>query len=427
MARGNVAVGRGEGAAKLPAEGGGARVRAPEGRRTLSVMRSQSARRARPRSGLLLVWAAAAALSPAARAADAAPPAAAGFDFENGALGAEWSASDAEAKLSITADAANVASGKGALEFLYPARQGAFEQMGVTGLTVAEANCLSLKLKATSPTSVSLGVQERGGATYQGLLWIPADQWVQIGCRLDDLILAEGSTDASGRLEAAEIGGFFLADLANLPGEVGRALGWKEGEQRVWLDDLGFAQNPKAPSRGKIEAFGGEWLAVVESFESAALWVLPIRQAGLKLVDGAPKAGKQALEMTYSLGRGRWVGVVAAPPGWIDRSAATKLRLWLRSPLSARVVIVLEERDGTKYESSLKTPADNAWHEAVIPLSDFLIDDETPDENAALDAGQIHRVILLVDTFDADVRANGTGTVTVDDIGFVMPTQPTQP
>ena len=65
--------------------------------------------------------------------------------------------------------------------------------------------------------------------------------------------------------------------------------------------------------------------------------------------------------------------------------------------------------------------------QAVIPLADFVLDDATTDENGQLDAAQVHRVIILVDTFDADVKANGTGTVALDDIGFIAPTAPNPP
>jgi len=350
------------------------------------------------------------------------------FDFEGDALDPSWWALDPQAKLSITTEAANVASGRGGLEFLYPAREGVFEQMGVSGLTVERANCLTLKLKLASATSISVGVQERSGAVYQGLLWAPPGKWVSVRSRLDDLILAEGSTDASGRLDPAEVTTVSLADLANLPGETGRALGWKEGEQRLWVDDLALADDPQAPSRGRVEKLGDEWLAVVEGFESDAWWVLPIRQAGLKPVEGAPKAaGRQALEFTYALSKGRWVGFVTAPPGWMSLAGATKFHLWFRGPLGARLVVVLEERDGTKYEASLKVPPDDKWHQAIVPLSDFLVGDEAAGQNAPLDPGQVHRVIILVDTFDADVKANGTGTVAVDDLGMILPAPPAEP
>jgi hypothetical protein len=346
-------------------------------------------------------------------------------DFEADEIDDRWSARDDQATLAITREPAHVASGRGALEFVYSPRQGVFEQIGFGGLAVDGGDTLSVKVKATSPASVSLGIEEQNGAMYQGLLWIDAGKWVTVETRLDELILAETSTDDNGRPDADQIRGFFLADLANLPGETGRALGLKEGEQRLWLDDLEVSSKPKARSRSRVERLGDEWLLVVDGFEDDVPWVLPIREAGLKLVNGAPKAaGRRALEMTYSLGKGRWVGFVSAPPGRLDLAAGTEFHMWAKTALSARLVVVLEERDLSKYETAAKVDPDDKWHSIRIPLQDFLIDDDAPDENDQLDIGQVHRLIVLVDTFDADVTPAGTGAVALDDIGIVMPTRP---
>lgn len=346
-------------------------------------------------------------------------------DFEAEELDSRWSALDAEATLSVTHEAANVGSGRGALELGYRPRQGVFEQIAFSGLGAERANALRLKLKPSSPTSISLGVEEQSGALYQGLLRIEAGKWVAVDACLDELILAENSADADNRLDPEEIRGFFLADLANLPGEAGRALGLKEGEQRLWLDDLELAQAAKTKRRSRVDRLGDEWLLVLDGFEDDVPWVLPIREAGLAFVNGAPKTqGKRALEMTYTLAKGRWVGFVCAPPGRFDLGPGTDLHVWVKAALSARMVIVLEERGGSKYETAFKPEADDKWHAVRLPLSGFLMDDNARDENGQLDIGQVHRVILLVDTFDADVTAMGVGSIAVDDIGIVIPTRP---
>ena len=347
------------------------------------------------------------------------------LDFESEELDPRWSAVDAEAALSITREAANVANGRGALEFAYSSRQGVFEQISFSGLGVEQASVLSLKIRATSPTSISLGVEEQNGAMYQGLLRVAAAKWVGVSVSLDDLVLAENSQDDNDRLDPDQLRGFFLADLANLGGETGRALGLKDGEQHLWLDDLQLTENAKVTLRGRVEKLGDEWLLVVDGFEDDVAWVLPIREAGLDFVNGAPKAqGRRALEMTYTLDKGRWVGFVCAPPNRLDLSAGTEFHMWTKAELSARMVVVLEERDGSKYETAAKTEADGKWHSVRLPLAEFLMDDDTTDENGQLDVGQVYRLILLVDTFDADVTPAGTGSIAIDDIGIVAPTRP---
>jgi len=346
------------------------------------------------------------------------------LDFESDELDPRWSAVDPEAVLSITREAANVATGRGALELAYSPRQGVFEQISFSGLGVEQASVLSLKIKATSATSLSIGVEEQNGAMYQGLLRAAADKWVGVSVSLDELVLAENSQDDNGRLDPDQLRGFFLADLANLGGETGRALGLKEGEQRLWLDDLELDQNAKVTLRSRVEKLGDEWLLVVDGFEDGVAWVLPIREAGLAFVNGAPEAqGRRALEMTYTP-KGRWVGFVCAPPSRLDLSAGTEFHMWTKAELSARMVVVLEERDGSKYETAAKTEADGKWHSVRLPLAEFLMDDDTTDENGQLDVGQVYRLILLVDTFDADVTPAGTGSIAIDDIGIVAPTRP---
>ena len=228
------------------------------------------------------------------------PPPVSQVGFESDELDDRWSATDAEAVLALTQEKAHVANGRGALEFAYSARQGAFEQITFTGLGAEAANALALKVKATSPTSISLGVEEQNGAMYQALLWMGPGEWVEVNAWLDELILAENSADENGTLDADQVRGFFLADLVNLPGEAGRALGLKSSDERLWLDDLELVRQGKTKRRSRVERLGDRWLLVVDGFEDDVLWGLPIREAGLKFVGGAPNAqGRQALEMTY--------------------------------------------------------------------------------------------------------------------------------
>jgi len=169
----------------------------------------------------------------------------------------------------------------------------------------------------------------------------------------------------------------------------------------------------------------GDTTIVLDDFEGDVLWGLPVRRAGLKIVEGAPKTvGRSALEMSYTLGVGRWVGYVLPPPSRFDLSTAHEFRMVARTDLNARLVIVLEERDGSKYDTAAKVPPDGKWHPVAIPFDAFAPSDPAADENGQLDPAQIHRAILLVDTFDADVRPGGIGSVAVDDVGVVATAPP---
>jgi hypothetical protein len=190
---------------------------------------------------------------------------------------------------------------------------------------------------------------------------------------------------------------------------------------------VGLVEDAKIRPRGHVEKLGDEWLLVLDDFEGDVFWGLPIRQAGLKFVPGAPKApGGRGLEITYTfgLGLGRWVGYVLAPPGRFDLSTAHQFFMWAKADLNARLVMVLEERDGTKYDTAAKVPPDGKWHPVLVPFDVFAPSDPAADENGQLDAGQIDRVIILVDTFDADAHPGGYGSISVDDVGLVVPAAP---
>lgn len=342
------------------------------------------------------------------------------YDFEGDEVPPGWSTTDGEATLAITTAAADVAAGRGALEFSFAGRRGVFEQLNNQAFGSEAAEALSLKVKATSPTSLSLGVEDRDGNTYQGLLWIDAGSWVTVQARLDGLTPNQQTADGGNGPAPGQVSGFFIADLANLGGESGQALGLKTGNQKLWLDDVSLVGAANIPVRSRQERLGQDTLQVIDGFEQDVIWGLPIRQAGLALVKGAPKApGKRALEITYRLDNGRWSGVVCAPPGSVDLAAATRLRLWASTDLNARLVIILEKKDSTKFETATKVAPDGRWHEVDLPLTDFVIDGQAPDRNRELQPGEIHRVIVLIDTFDADVRPGGEGSVTIDDLGFV--------
>jgi hypothetical protein len=347
------------------------------------------------------------------------------FDFESPLLAQTWAAWDPEATVALTHDQENVGAGAGALEHTYAARPGVYPRLYTNGFGAQAADTLGLKLKVSAPTSLSFGLQEDTGAQYQALLWLPADRWLDLRLPLADLILGQNATDDNSHLDVDRLEAFFLDDLANLPGETGQALGYKAGEQKLWVDDLTLVIDAGTRSRGRTEAYGDRRLLVVDDFESEAFWGLPIRQASLAHVPGAPKApGQRGLELSYTLGAGRWVGFVMAPPGSLDLSTAEAVHVWAKTDLNARLVLVLEKRDGTKYDTAWKVKPDGKWQVTDLPLADFAPSDADGQGAGQLDAGQVHRIILLVDTFDADVRPGGVGSVVFDDLGLLAPAVP---
>ncbi|MFQ5809296.1 MAG: hypothetical protein ACE5JM_06730, partial [Armatimonadota bacterium] len=131
-----------------------------------------------------------------------------------------------------------------------------------------------------------------------------------------------------------------------------------------------------------------------------------------------PAAGRKgALQATYSLGAGRWVGFVTGV-GHLDLAGVTNLRMRVRAPQATSIVVVLEERDLTKYETRLELAGGEQWEDLVFPIANFILDDDSQDENGALDLPQVRVMLLLCDMLTSGVDVLGKGALAVDEISF---------
>lgn len=335
------------------------------------------------------------------------------FDFEAEPVPANWQAADAEAALAITHDPANVATGKGALEITYSwgERQGVMQVFAARNLAVPAGTVLSFRIKTSEQTSVSFAAREQDGSMYQGFLAQPPGVWSLVQAVLSELQLMDNSQDENGKLDVDQIEELSIQDLANLGGELERALGWKTGEQKLWLDDV-MIDDRQIPGRVVTQ----NATVVLDGFDTDAIFALPVRGATLEKAPGAPGTiGNKSLRVAYRLGGGRYVGFVAGIET-ADLAGMQSLSLRLKSEAAARVVVVLEERDGSKYETALRPAGDNQWQEVSLPLELMMLADDTTDENGQLDVGQLRVLIIVVDTFDADVNAQGDGAVYLDDM-----------
>lgn len=335
-------------------------------------------------------------------------PVAPEFEFEAG-VPANWYAMWGEATMQIAQLPENVAGGMGALECFYvPQCRIAARDL----LPQPAARSIRFSLKTMEPTNMEYGVTEADGSTYQGLCYVPGGAWQQIALDLSELILAQDSEDENGQLDVDQINEVFVGDLANLPGEVGEALGQKIGQQTLWLDDVKLSPD-MAPSRGGA---AGPGRLIVDSFDGPQANCLAIGGAELDL---APAAAGQpgALQVTYSLGAGRWIGFVTGV-GHLNLAGETGLKMRMRAPQATSLVLVLEERDGTKYETRLELAGGEQWEDLTFPVQNFILDDDSEDENGLLDLPQMRVMIVLADMLTSGVDALGKGSLVVDEIAF---------
>ena len=335
------------------------------------------------------------------------------FDFESDSALAAWWANDGQAKLALTHDKANVAHGLGALEITYTPREGAYCLFGARNLAPTPARSLRCRLKTDLPTPLVIAVQEQDKSSYHAFVCTPANQWTEVALDLSELGLTEDTQDENNKLDPEQIVSLTIADLSNLPGEVGRALGHKLGEQHLWLDDVALSPDP-APLRSTVRGK----TRCVDGFEHPSIAVLPIGPVKLGFQPGAPAPrSRGSLRIAYRLGGHRWAGIVSLC-GHVNLAGCTHFSCFLRSSHEGAGFAVLEERDGSKYQHALTLDGSGKWEQLRLPLSEFALDPQTKDENNRLDLDQLRIIALIVDTFNATVGEDGEATLDLDDLAL---------
>ena len=111
----------------------------------------------------------------------------------------------------------------------------------------------------------------------------------------------------------------------------------------------------------------------------------------------------------------RGVGL-GAGVGHLDLSGEADVRLTLKADNAARLTLVLEEWDGSKYSTRVKLDPAAGWHTVRLPFERFKLDDATEDENASLDLDQLRVIIPVVDAHRAEVDAHGRGSYSLSRI-----------
>lgn len=334
------------------------------------------------------------------------------FDFEGEEPLAGWYTISHEGVVAMASDPASPRNGAGALELSYLPDTSSLALIGVAGLTMeARPRSLSFSLKTTAPSPMMFGVSEADGSTYEAYCYSAGGRWYDVSIDLDELMLATGASDENGRLDAREISGIMFADLSNLSGEVGKSLGIKEGPQTLWLDDVRLSTD-LAPHRSSRSPEG---LTIIYDFEREPPPCLPLGGPELSLADGPDEADPGALRVVYSSEGYRWVGFVVGV-GHMDLSGATDIRLSLRAGNQAKLTLVLEERDGSKYSTRLRLDPARGWYTARLPFDRFKLDSATEDENSALDLDQLRVIIPVVDAHRAQVDEDGRGSYSLSRI-----------
>jgi hypothetical protein len=346
----------------------------------------------------------------------AAAPVTYDFEADDGAAG--WTVAGPSAAATVTREAGMARKGEGALLCSYTGQPGQLFSVSCADLDVGGAQSLRLALKSSGQAPLTLTLAEEDGSLYHTFATCIASEWCDVALPLSDYQLQDGSQDENETLDADQIRTFTIQDLCNMPGELGEIFGTKSGAQTLVLDAVTFGTEA-VPSRSEAT----REKVTADAFEGSALYVLPVGGAELSHGAGHGGADVSAIHVRFSFfptGARAWPGIVV-PIGHTDLTEVTTFRLRVKAEGPLGLHVLLEEQDGSRYESSRTIPAAREWQATDFRIAEFSLDPSREDENGLLDTGQLRVVVVVADVFNALLDETAAGQFAIDDILFLKP------
>jgi hypothetical protein len=348
-------------------------------------------------------------------------------DFEGGAV--NWTVYrispatgfgvDLEGKTEITTKAAQVKSGKGSLSCIYTAAPGRGSLISLeraVNLTGMRSVCFWIRCDAA--TNFIFALRETGGARYATMFFVPANNWRKITLDLADLKRSEDTPDANGKLDLDDVAGTHLMDLAGLlmplaPGQ--------DGPRILWLDDVEYSSRPAraiSQERGKL----------IDDFETGTMGWVPVTisnkgagaLASFSGLDIAEEEGSRnsVLRASYE----RKSGVIN---GWLHNLESSNLRgtteisLRLQTTSDATFLLIVTQKDNSRYETPIQLRTDDGWKTLTYKLSDLKRSEGSPVGDGKLLPERIKEMALAdISLMLPILNAAPKNTLSMDDVRF---------
>lgn len=334
--------------------------------------------------------------------------------FETDSAG--WMGYGPHARVGTTNESSKVKSGKSALAFNYRIDNGGAAadpgQLPLDALVrsvpdgqLAKARALSFWARTDANTPLALTLTEKnGGGHYMAVIFLAKNQWQHVVVTAEDFYLTDGKDDPKdpdGKLDMDQIESVTLLNLysylaLSVKDNPGNAALFpaQNGEHSLWLDDFTALTTPPTPDRPEPalpEEKSGLWL---ESLRRDTPAWLPLGNVDMKLDAGAPTKGR-ALRLDYTQEKGKIAAIVHDLHNF-NLARCNQFQFDIASIKATKIILVLEEKGGAKYNAIVDVPADSApAHKAVFFANFTLSDDSPPDTDGKLDIDQVKNITIV--------------------------------
>lgn len=332
--------------------------------------------------------------------------------FETDANG--WTALGPHANAGTTNESGKVKNGKNALAFNYridtaPANPG---EPPIDALVrpvreaqLAGARSVSFWVRSDADAPLALALTERMGGRYTAGFWVSKNQWQHVVLALDDFTLGDGKDDPKdldGKLDMDQVENIALINLHAFV-----ALSLKDtplnatlfplqnGPRALWMDDFSVSRasaafDTHAPTLPEGEK-SGLW---VDALRRDTPGWLPLGAVEMKIDANAPTKGR-ALRLDYTQQMGKITAALRDVHA-TDLSRYDHLEFDIASAKTGRVLLVLEEKTGARYQTVLDVEGGSVSSRKAIYFANLAVADDGPkDANGKLDLDQIKNLSFV--------------------------------
>ena len=340
---------------------------------------------------------------------------------------------DNDSKLTLTTSVRQGGGGvnKNALSYAYEITPGTIRGLALTRpLNLAGMKSVRFWVRSEDATALMFGLGGSDSVPYQTGFYVPEGVWQEVAINLDDLAPDNGAAKTPGKLDLASVRSLHVADMGSLLVSLVPAL---KGPRTLMIDDVVFSPEPVPGSGGLVTTPGAPDVYRADNFETPLIRWIPLslqiaEPVKIGLFDAPvaidtmnkPAEGRGSLKYSYKRQAGKAYGLLRNLQQ-ADLKTAKSVRLRLQTALDGTYLVSIEEKDGSRYQQAVTLKAAEFWGDLTYTLAGFTLADDSKDENANLDPGQIKEISIadVTNLFDQSAEEK-PNVLWVDDVRFVL-------